>query len=74
MTMAEQRRAWVMTKVVIGELGVPEAAEVLGPSERSVWRLKARFAREGPAAFVHGSRGRVSPRRLSEPVQARPVA
>jgi len=66
MTTIEQRRAWVLAKVMAGELDVAEAAELLGLSIRSVWRLKRRFATEGPAGLVHGNRGRVSPRRIDE--------
>lgn len=48
-----------------------EAAEVLGLSERSVWRLKGRFSVEGPAGLVHGNRGRPSPRRIGEQTRER---
>jgi transposase len=61
MTTAEQRRAWVLTKLMAGEVEASEAAELLGLSVRSVWRLKRRFAEEGPAGLVHGNRGRPSP-------------
>jgi transposase len=66
MTTVEQRRGWVLTKVIAGEVEVAEAAELLGLSVRSVWRLKRRFADEGPAGLVHGNRGRASPRRIDE--------
>jgi hypothetical protein len=36
-----------------------------------VWRLKARFRREGPAALVHGNRGRTSSRRLPDSLRRR---
>jgi transposase len=71
MTTVEQRRAWVLTKVMAGELDVAEAAGLLGLSERSVWRLKRRFAEEGPAGLVHGNRGRSSPRRIDESTRER---
>jgi hypothetical protein len=35
-TTVEQRRAWVLTKVIAGEVGATEAADVLGLSVRSV--------------------------------------
>jgi transposase len=66
MTTIEQRRAWVLTKVVAGELTAAEAGDVLGLSVRSVWRLKRRFGEEGPAGLVHGNRGRASPRRIDD--------
>ena len=74
MTTADQRRAWVLTKFLCGELSVREVALFLGLSERSVWRLQARFAAEGPAALVHGNRGRASGRRTGEATRARGLA
>jgi transposase len=74
MTTSEQRRAWVLTKLLCGELSVHEVAMFLGLSERSVWRLRSRFAREGPAALVHGNRGRASSRRIDETTRARVLA
>ena len=66
MTTVEQRRAWVLTKVIAGEVDLAEAAGLLGLSVRSVWRLKRRFGDEGPAGLVHGNRGRASSRRIDE--------
>jgi transposase len=71
MNTDEQRRAWVLTKVLLGELAISEAALLLGLSERSVWRLKAAFRRDGPAGLVHGNRGRSSPRRLPDALRQR---
>jgi transposase len=69
MTTVEQRRAWVLAKVMAGEIEVAQAAELLGLSVRSVWRLKRRFGEEGPAGLVHGNRGRPSPRRIDEAIR-----
>lgn len=69
MTVADQRRAWVLAKLMGGELSVHVVAMFLGLSDRSVWRLRARFTREGPAALVHGNRGRPSGRRVDEVVR-----
>lgn len=74
MTTADQRRAWVLTRVLCDELTVHEAALFLGLSERSVWRLRARFAADGPGALVHGNRGRASGRRIDEATRAQVVA
>ena len=74
MTSREQRRGMVLTKLLVGEVTVAEAAELLGISERQVWRLKAAFERAGPAALVHGNRGRPSPRRIDEATRRRVVA
>jgi transposase len=70
MSKHDQRRMWVVSRVMAGELGVAEAAGLLGLSERSIRRLRARMECEGPAALVHGNRGRVSPRRLPEVTRA----
>jgi hypothetical protein len=69
MTSREQRRAWILTKLLVGEVTTAEAAALLGRSERQVWRLRRAFERDGPAALVHGNRGRPSRRRLAEPVR-----
>jgi transposase len=71
MDRTDQRRAWVLTRVLAGEVPVAEAAVLLGLSERSVWRLKRRFALEGPVGLVHGNRGRTSPRRIDDAVRGR---
>jgi transposase len=73
MTTADQQRAWVLTKVLCDELTVHEAAALLDLSDRSVWRLRSRFAAEGPAALVHGNRGRASARRVGEAVRAKVI-
>ena len=44
--------------VMVGQLPVAQAAELLGVSERHVWRVLAAYRREGAAALVHGNRGR----------------
>ena len=71
MSKREQRRAFVLTRLVSEELGVDEAARLLGLSERSVRRLRAVMEREGPTGLAHGNRGRASPRRLDEAMRAR---
>lgn len=45
MTPREQRRGWVLTRVVKGELAMSEAAETVGPSERQLWRMRVAFGR-----------------------------
>jgi transposase len=64
MTSREQRRAWVLTRALKGELTMTEAAATLRLSERQLWRLRVAFERDGPAGLVHGNRGRPSKRRL----------
>lgn len=73
MTRREQARVMVLVRVAGGELTVAEAAALLRLSERQTWRLRAAFERDGPAALVHGNRGRASPRRLGEATRERIV-
>ena len=73
MTSREQRRAWVLTRVLKAELTMTEAAETLGLSERQLWRLRAAFERDGPSGLVHGNRGRPSGRRLDAALRDRIV-
>jgi transposase len=73
MTASEQRRAWVLTRVLKGEGTMAAAAEALGLSERQLWRLRMAFERAGPAGLVHGNRGRRSGRRLDESLRQRIV-
>jgi transposase len=71
MSAREQRRAWVLSRVEAEEMGVAEAAGLLGLTERSIRRLRVRMAAEGPAGLVHRNRGRASPRRLTQATRER---
>jgi transposase len=73
MTATDQRRVQHLTRLVAGELDVGQAAALLGLSERQVWRLRRAFLEHGPAALVHGNRGRPSPRRVPDALRARVV-
>ena len=73
LSQREQQRLSVIREVEAGRWSVEQAAEVLGLSVRHVWRVKAGFRESGAAAFMHGNRGRVSPRRTEEAVRARVV-
>src|SRR3989304_769558 len=54
----EQQRAMVLTAVVEGRLTAGEAAELMRLCQRQERRLRHAFVRDGPAALVHGNRGR----------------
>ncbi len=58
MSGKEQQRAVILTGAIEGRLAAGEAAELMGLSERHVRRLRRAFVRDGPAALVHGNRGR----------------
>jgi transposase len=71
MTSREQQRAQVVTRLLMGDVTAAEAALLLGLSERQVFRLRRGYERDGPAALVHGNRGRPSPRRLDPDLAGR---
>jgi len=66
MTTREQQRALVLNQVLAGAWTQAEAAMCLGLSERQVRRLMAAYREIGPAALVHGNRGRPPGHALGE--------
>lgn len=64
----EEARLQVLNKVLEGWIRVPEAAQVMGVTERHSWRLLAAYRREGAAALAHGNRGRPPLRKVAEEV------
>lgn len=69
----DQQRIDVLGRWRAGRLSVAEASALLGASERTAWRLLARFRTLGVDGVVHGNRGRPSPRRLPDATRARIV-
>lgn len=67
----EQKRAMVLNRVLAGQWSRGEAAEMLGLSERQVRRLLTNYEQEGPAALVHGNRGRPPAHALAAEVRER---
>ena len=58
LTRKEQTRLQVLNDVLEHQVTVDEAAQVLGLSERHLWRILAAYRKEGAAALAHGNRGR----------------
>ena len=54
----EQARLQVLNSVLEFQLPRPEAAELMGISERQLRRTLAAYRKEGAAALSHGNRGR----------------
>ena len=73
LTIKEQKRLRLLSEVESGIMTVVRTAEILGLSERQVYRLLARYRREGAAVLAHGNRGRPSPRQLPKPLRDRIV-
>lgn len=66
-------RALVLTRVLAGKVTVVDAALLLGLSERTIRRLRACLEADGPAALVHGNRGRRPANALDPATAARIV-
>jgi len=58
LTMKDQQRVEAIQALMDGRLTAAEASQVLGRSERQVWRLLARAREDGLSGLLHGSRGR----------------
>lgn len=71
--MKELKRVEVIQKAVSGEITVLEARELLGVSERQVYRFKSSFKLKGMKGLIHGNRGKVSPRRLDHEISEKVV-
>lgn len=69
LTMQEAERYKVISEVEGGYLKVGEAAEILGLSERQVYRIKARVEKEGAGGVIHKSKGKKAPLWLTERVR-----
>jgi transposase len=70
----EQKRATVLNQVLAGSLKLDEGAAVLGLSVRQLKRLKSRYRHRGPAALLHGNRGRAPWQAVRLEQQARILA
>ncbi len=66
----EMRRLEVLGDVDRGGLPVRAAAQLLGRSERQVWRLLQAFRGDGVAGLISKKRGRPSNRKTAEPLRA----
>jgi transposase len=71
LTMQEAERYKVISEVEGGYLKVKEAGEILGLSERQVYRIKTRVEREGAGGVIHRSKGKKRPRWLRGRVKAK---
>jgi len=66
LTIKEWKRAQVLHDMQERRITGRQAAQVLGLSLRQVWRLAKSYREKGEQGLAHGSRGRPSPRRVSE--------
>ncbi|MFH1560920.1 MAG: helix-turn-helix domain-containing protein [Chloroflexota bacterium] len=71
LSQREEARVQVLNQVLERGWSVPEAARVLGVSQRHGWRLLAAYRKEGVTAIAHGNRGRKPAHTIGEEVKAR---
>ena len=62
----ELARLHVLNDVLEHQVPIPQAAEILGVSERHRRRLLNAYRRNGAAALAHGNRGRQPHNAVSE--------
>ncbi|MFC1924554.1 ISNCY family transposase [Chloroflexota bacterium] len=74
LTEKEQGRLQTLNFVLGGQIGVGEAAYILGLSERQTWRILAAYKENGAKALSHGNHGRQPPNATSAMIRERIVA
>lgn len=65
----ESRIVSVIQSVIEGKTTSGEAAQLLDVDPRTIFRLKARYKKEGERGIIHRSRGKVSTKRLGKEEQ-----
>ncbi len=66
MSQEEVERYKVLSRCLKNKLTVKSAAELLGLSERHVYRLKNKVEQQGAEGLIHGNRGRKSNSKMSD--------
>ena len=74
LTMKEQTRLCILNAVLGKQCNATEAAQLIGVSERHLWRLLAAYRKEGAAALAHGNRNRLPPNATSATLKAQVIA
>jgi len=74
LTQRAQQRLAVLNAIERGEIGMADAARLIGRSERQTRRLRREYRLRGPTALIHGNCGRPSPRRRPDALRQRIVA
>jgi transposase len=67
--MREAQRYKVISEVAEGYVRVKGVAQVLGLSERQIYRIKARVQSEGAEGVIHKSKGKKNPRWVTERIR-----
>ncbi|MCF6208244.1 MAG: ISNCY family transposase [Ghiorsea sp.] len=66
MSIKEQERATMMQQLLDGYIKQQDAAKTLGLSTRQVRNLASSYRKHGAAGMIHGNRGKVSHRKVSD--------
>jgi len=66
MSGKELRRVHVIRQTLEKQITQEKAGELLGLTERQIWRLLRRVEQEGDQGLVHRGRGQPSNRRIPE--------
>ena len=74
LTVKEQTRLQILNAVLSHQCNAVEAAQIIGVSERQVWRLLAAYRKEGAAALAHGNRDRNPSNSTSSALRAQVIA
>ncbi len=74
LSQREQTRLQVLNQLVGHQISAPEAAVILGLSERHTWRMLAAYREEGAAALAHGNRGRRPANAISQETRQKVIA
>jgi predicted DNA-binding protein (UPF0251 family) len=69
----EQNRLSILNLVLARQCSVKEAAQLLGMSERHLWRILAAYREEGAATLVHGNRNRLPHNATSSKLKAQVI-
>ena len=74
LTMKEQIRLCILNSVLGKQCNATEAAQLIGISERHLWRLLAAYREEGAAALTHGNRNRLPANATSATLKDKVIA
>jgi transposase len=74
LTMKEQTRLRILNNVLERKCTVVEAAQLMGVSERHLWRILAAYRKEGAAVLAHGNCNRLPANAISSTLKAQVIA
>ena len=73
LTMKEELKLEVIQRVMDKQVKIREAGQILGLSDRSIYRLLSKLREGGPRAVVHGNRGNNHAGKISQEQRERVI-